>query len=65
MKPDQFNMTTAAKYLGVKVEVLNLWLAKGLITYFEFPSKDGIKRMVRINKVDLDKFMNRHKKEAA
>lgn len=63
-KDTMLNISQAAKCAGVTIPVMNLWMAKGYVVYYEYPS-DGFKRFIRIKKSDLDTFMESRKKGAA
>ena len=58
-----FTIAEAAEYICVGRSTVEIWLAKGLLAYEELPSSgSGSHRFLRIRKVDLDEFNDRHYK---
>jgi hypothetical protein len=60
-----FNIARAAQYAGVSVHVMTRWLAEDRIVHYDLPGRNGLKRMVKIRKDDLDAFLIKHRRGAA
>jgi hypothetical protein len=56
------NISEAAVYVGVSINIMRGWLDDNIIPFTEFPQVNGTgkKRFLKINKADLDNFMDQH-----